>query len=61
MQGRTTLIVAHRLSTIGLADRVVLVEDGAVIADGTHASLLESEPRYARVLASQNDPEEVSA
>jgi len=60
MKGRTTLIVAHRLSTIGLADRVVLVEDGAVIADGTHASLLAGEPRYARVLASQNDPEEVS-
>jgi ATP-binding cassette, subfamily B, bacterial len=61
MQGRTTLIVAHRLSTIGLADRVVLVEDGAIIADGTHASLLATEPRYGRVLASQNDPEEVSA
>jgi ATP-binding cassette subfamily B protein len=61
MQGRTTLIVAHRLSTIGLADRVVLVEDGVVIADGTHASLLASEPRYARVLASQNDPEEIPA
>jgi len=60
MKGRTTLIVAHRLSTIGLADRVVLVEDGAVIADGTHASLLAGEPRYARVLASQNDPEEVA-
>jgi ATP-binding cassette subfamily B protein len=61
MRGRTTLIVAHRLSTIGLADRVVLVEDGAVVADGTHASLLETEPRYARVLASQTDPEEVPA
>jgi ATP-binding cassette subfamily B protein len=51
MRGRTTIIVAHRLSTIGLADRVVLVEDGRVVADGTHASLLASEPRYARVLA----------
>jgi len=61
MQGRTTLIVAHRLSTIGLADRVVLVENGAIVADGTHASLLRTEPRYAQVLASQNDPEQVSA
>ncbi len=52
MRGRTTLIVAHRLSTIGLADRVVLMEAGRVIADGTHASLLVSEPRYAEVLAS---------
>jgi ATP-binding cassette subfamily B protein len=56
MRGRTTLIVAHRLSTIGLADRVVLVEDGVIIADGTHATLLAGEPRYAQVLASQNDP-----
>jgi len=54
MQGRTTLIVAHRLSTISLADRVVLMESGRVIADGTHASLLASEPKYAEVLASSN-------
>jgi ATP-binding cassette subfamily B protein len=51
MAGRTTLIIAHRLSTISLADRVVLVDDGRVIADGTHASLLATEPRYAEVLA----------
>jgi ATP-binding cassette subfamily B protein len=57
MSGRTTLIVAHRLSTIGLAERVVLIEDGRVIADGTHASLLASEPRYARVLATLRDDE----
>jgi ATP-binding cassette subfamily B protein len=52
LRGRTTLIVAHRLSTIGLADRVVLVEGGRIVADGTHESLLATEPRYARVLAS---------
>ena len=51
MRGRTTLIVAHRLSTISLADRVVLVERGRVVADGTHESLLAGEPRYGRVLA----------
>ncbi|MGK5677982.1 ABC transporter ATP-binding protein [Actinoplanes sp. URMC 104] len=58
MRGRTTLIVAHRLSTIGLADRVVLMQAGRVIADGTHASLLASEPRYAQVLAASvtSDP-----
>jgi len=54
MQGRTTLIVAHRLSTISLADRVVLMADGRVIADGTHSSLLASEPRYAEVLAASS-------
>jgi ATP-binding cassette subfamily B protein len=53
MHGRTTLIVAHRLSTISLAERVVLMEGGRVIADGTHESLLASEPRYAQVLAAQ--------
>jgi len=51
MEGRTTLIVAHRLSTIALADRVVLLEDGRIVADGTHAELLESTPQYAEVLA----------
>jgi ATP-binding cassette subfamily B protein len=56
MEGRTTLIVAHRLSTISLADRVVLLEDGRVVADGTHTELLETTPRYAEVLA-QVDPD----
>jgi len=55
MHNRTTLIIAHRLSTISLADRVVLVDRGRVIADGTHESLLATEPRYGRVLATQGE------
>jgi ATP-binding cassette subfamily B protein len=51
MADRTTLIIAHRLATISLADRVVLVENGHVIATGRHQELLESDPRYAEVLA----------
>jgi ATP-binding cassette subfamily B protein len=51
MQGRTTLIVAHRLSTIGLADRVVLLDQGRIVADGTHGQLLETTPLYVEVLA----------
>jgi ATP-binding cassette subfamily B protein len=51
MRDRTTIVVAHRLATIGLADRVVLIEGGRAVADGTHAPLLETEPRYRRVLA----------
>jgi len=51
MQGRTTLIVAHRLSTISLADRVVLLDEGRVVAAGTHVELLATTPQYAEVLA----------
>ncbi len=51
MEGRTTLIIAHRLSTISLADRVVLLDEGRIVADGTHAELLASTPLYAEVLA----------
>jgi ATP-binding cassette subfamily B protein len=51
LEGRTTLVIAHRLSTINLADRVVLVEGGRVVAAGTHAELMASEPRYVEVLA----------
>jgi ATP-binding cassette subfamily B protein len=51
MNQRTTLIIAHRLSTISLADRVAVVDGGRVIASGTHAELLEGEPRYAEILA----------
>ncbi|MEV4757025.1 ABC transporter ATP-binding protein [Micromonospora sp. NPDC049559] len=54
MRGRTTIIVAHRLATIGLADRVVLLDAGRVVAQGSHAELLATEPRYARVLAEQS-------
>ena len=51
MQGRTTLVIAHRISTINLAERVVLLEGGHIVADGTHADLMRTEPRYAEVLA----------
>ena len=52
MRGRTTIVIAHRPATIALADRVVLLDDGRVVADGTHAELLRHEralPRGAGV------------
>jgi ATP-binding cassette subfamily B protein len=49
-EGRTTLIIAHRLSTIALAERVVLLDQGRIVADGTHAELLRSVPAYAEIL-----------
>ena len=48
MEGRTTLIVAHRLSTIRLADRVVLLDGQRIVADGTHAELLAIHPALRR-------------
>ena len=51
MAGRTTIIIAHRTSTLTLADRVILLDQGRIRALGTHADLLASEPRYAEILA----------
>jgi ATP-binding cassette, subfamily B, bacterial len=51
MRGRTTIVIAHRPATIALADRVVLLDRGRVVAEGTHATLLSSDPRYRAVLA----------
>lgn len=51
MQGRTTLIIAHRTSTLKLAEQVVVIEDGKVLAVGTHTDLLETVPRYEEILA----------
>jgi ATP-binding cassette subfamily B protein len=51
MRGRTTIIIAHRPATIALADRVVLLADGHVVADGTHDDLLATSARYREVLA----------
>jgi ATP-binding cassette subfamily B protein len=62
MSNRTTLIIAHRLSTISLADRVAVIEDGRVIAEGTHLELLATEPRYVEILAqSEKEDEEARA
>src|ERR1700691_3439194 len=59
MEGRTTLIVAHRLSTISLPDRVMLLDEGRIVADGTHAELLARTPLYAEILAQADDIDEI--
>lgn len=51
MKGRTTLIIAHRTSTLKLADSVVVIEGGKVLAVGSHSELLTTVPRYEAILA----------
>ena len=51
--GRTTIIVAHRLSTVRDADLVVAIADGAVVEQGTHAALLADDGLYARLVRTQ--------
>jgi ATP-binding cassette, subfamily B, bacterial len=51
MQGRTTLVIAHRPATIALADRVAVLEGGRIVEEGTHEELLSTSARYRALLA----------
>ncbi|WP_322028717.1 ABC transporter transmembrane domain-containing protein [Paraburkholderia sp. J76] len=52
-QNRTTLVIAHRLATVQQADRIVVMEQGRIVAQGRHAELLLSSPLYAQLAALQ--------
>ncbi len=56
MQNRTTLVIAHRLATVVNADRILVLEQGKIVATGTHASLIAEGGLYARLAALQFDP-----
>jgi ABC-type multidrug transport system fused ATPase/permease subunit len=58
MSGRTTFIIGHRLSTIALADEIVVLDHGSVVAHGDHAQLLETSELYREIVA-QGMPEQV--
>jgi subfamily B ATP-binding cassette protein MsbA len=52
-QGRTTVVVAHRLSTVRDADLIVVMADGCVVEQGTHAELLAENGAFARLVRAQ--------
>jgi ATP-binding cassette subfamily B protein len=50
LPGRTTILIAHRRSTLHLADRIIVLERGQIVADGAHETLIETSPRYRSLL-----------
>jgi ATP-binding cassette subfamily B protein len=53
MAGLTTLVIAHRLATVLKADRIVVVDQGRIVEQGTHAELVRKDGLYARLAALQ--------
>ena len=59
MQGRTTLILAHRLSSVIGADRILVLDQGRVVESGTHARLIRQGGIYAQLMGGQSEPSDV--
>lgn len=54
MKGRTSIVIAHRLSTIAKLDRIIVLDNGRIIEDGSHAELLKRNGTYARLWSHQS-------
>ena len=54
MEGRTAIVIAHRLSTIQKMDRIVVLENGKIVEEGSHKNLLKADGTYARLWAHQS-------
>jgi ABC-type multidrug transport system fused ATPase/permease subunit len=54
MEGRTTLVVAHRLSTIRHADRIVVLDQGKIVEEGDHEALMARKGMYHRLVSMQD-------
>jgi subfamily B ATP-binding cassette protein MsbA len=59
MQNRTSIVIAHRLSTVRKADRIVVMDRGRIVETGTHIELLEKNGRYRRLYELQFQDDEV--
>ena len=53
MKGRTSFVVAHRLSTVKRADRIIVVEEGRIIEEGSHRDLLRKKGKYYHLYTQQ--------
>lgn len=56
LRGRTTLVIARRLATVQQADRIVVIDQGRLLEQGTHEQLVAANGLYARLVALQFKP-----
>ena len=59
MEGRTTFVIAHRLSTVRAADRILVLDEGKIVEEGTHDQLLGMGGLYADLYSRQFEAETI--